>query len=139
MSNQKYKTLGAISIDEVFSYYGQRSFLYDGERIKLDNDRLAVFQKSLSCVKCRVAGNIFYIQRSGNWDWHLNLWCTTNGMKRLITIDHIIPLSKGGSSELYNLQTMCFKCNGKKADKLIISSNDIDTEDVCHRIYLVGI
>jgi len=34
------------------------------------------------------------------------------------TIDHIVPLSKGGKNSLDNLTLCCFKCNGEKADKL---------------------
>lgn len=35
----------------------------------------------------------------------------------LLTIDHIVPLSKGGKNGLYNLQVCCNKCNMKKANK----------------------
>lgn len=35
-----------------------------------------------------------------------------------MTQDHIIPRSKGGSSDLINLQPMCEKCNVKKSDAL---------------------
>ena len=35
----------------------------------------------------------------------------------LMTIDHIIPRSKGGKDELINLQPMCNTCNARKADK----------------------
>jgi hypothetical protein len=34
------------------------------------------------------------------------------------TIDHIIPLSLGGSDELDNLALACFHCNRRKANKL---------------------
>ncbi|MFI5331164.1 MAG: HNH endonuclease [Desulfobaccales bacterium] len=34
-------------------------------------------------------------------------------------IDHIIPLSKGGTDEPANMQTVCPKCNMIKADKII--------------------
>ena len=34
------------------------------------------------------------------------------------TIDHIIPVSRGGTSQATNLQLLCYKCNFKKDDKL---------------------
>ena len=33
-----------------------------------------------------------------------------------IEFDHIIPLSKGGSTEEYNLRVTCFDCNRGKSD-----------------------
>lgn len=36
---------------------------------------------------------------------------------RLMTIDHIVPLSKGGKNGLYNLQVCCISCNLKMGAK----------------------
>lgn len=36
----------------------------------------------------------------------------------LLEIDHIFPLSKGGKTEEENLQTLCWKCNRKKGNKI---------------------
>lgn len=37
----------------------------------------------------------------------------------LLEIDHIVPVSKGGLSIPENLQTLCWKCNRTKSDKII--------------------
>lgn len=36
-----------------------------------------------------------------------------------LTIDHIVPKSRGGSHHIANLQTLCQKCNSKKGDKIV--------------------
>jgi hypothetical protein len=36
----------------------------------------------------------------------------------LLEVDHMIPVSKGGLSELENLQTLCWRCNRTKSNKL---------------------
>lgn len=36
----------------------------------------------------------------------------------LLEIDHIIPVSKGGLTEENNLQTLCWKCNRSKSNKI---------------------
>ena len=37
----------------------------------------------------------------------------------LLEIDHILPVSKGGLSTPDNLQTLCWKCNRSKSDKIL--------------------
>jgi 5-methylcytosine-specific restriction endonuclease McrA len=43
--------------------------------------------------------------------------CKKCGTKKNLTIDHIIPLSKGGTNKFSNLQCLCKKCNQKKGKK----------------------
>ena len=37
----------------------------------------------------------------------------------LLEVDHIIPVSKGGKTEPSNLQTLCWKCNRTKGNKIM--------------------
>ena len=43
--------------------------------------------------------------------------CRKCGSTEFLTIDHIIPVSKGGSDENNNLQTLCSDCNTKRGNR----------------------
>lgn len=43
--------------------------------------------------------------------------CVRCGGQTPLGPDHIIPLSKGGTNWITNIQPMCFRCNLKKSDK----------------------
>lgn len=38
----------------------------------------------------------------------------------LLEVDHIIPVSKGGMSAVENLQTLCWRCNRRKSNKILV-------------------
>ncbi len=40
--------------------------------------------------------------------------CGKTKLETQLTIDHIIPLAKGGSNDISNLQTLCHTCNQQK-------------------------
>lgn len=44
--------------------------------------------------------------------------CQSCGEKNHLCIDHVIPASRGGSSEDDNLQVLCISCNTKKGNKI---------------------
>ena len=69
---------------------------------KLERElRNAVFEKSIDnngrycCARCGKTGKT----------------------RRGFQVDHIIPLNKGGKTEIDNLQILCNKCNGYKGDR----------------------
>jgi 5-methylcytosine-specific restriction endonuclease McrA len=43
--------------------------------------------------------------------------CVYCGSSKNLTLDHVIPKSRGGTNDWTNLVTSCFKCNLKKADR----------------------
>ena len=44
--------------------------------------------------------------------------CGKTHQETQLSIDHIIPLAKGGSNDVSNLQTLCLTCNQKKTHKI---------------------
>jgi 5-methylcytosine-specific restriction endonuclease McrA len=43
--------------------------------------------------------------------------CGYCGVEKDLTIDHILPRSRGGNNDWENLVTCCTRCNGKKDDR----------------------
>lgn len=59
-------------------------------------------------------------QRILKRDNHSCVYC---GNKKDLTIDHLIPKSKGGKNTWDNLVTCCISCNSKKGDKMLYETN----------------
>ena len=49
-----------------------------------------------------------------------NHTCAYCGDGEANQVDHIIPVSKGGSNELHNLVTACARCNRLKSDRALM-------------------
>lgn len=86
--------------------------------------RLGVFyREGLSCVSCGITGNNIKLWYDRNpkpelGGLHIDLFCD----EILMTVDHILPRSRGGNDAFVNKQPMCSPCNSKKGDTL--SEND---------------
>ncbi|MGL5034334.1 MAG: HNH endonuclease [Microcystaceae cyanobacterium] len=51
-------------------------------------------------------------------DRHQCQGCGQTHLETQLNIDHIIPLAKGGSNDISNLQTLCQSCNQRKKHHL---------------------
>lgn len=94
---------------------------FDGDMIKGNSQRYQTFfTKGCKCVKCGIEGKYFAKEKHlKDRSFHLNLYAIDeNGEEVLMTKDHIIPKSKGGSDDISNYQTMCERCNKAKGNKL---------------------
>jgi len=117
-----YKRYAIYSLNEVFDKIGKSLKINGFKNIPVKNHRLLNFHKNgVKCVKCGISGKFFAVEKSKtiksqnvNVGLHLNLYAVKNGEEILMTVDHIIPVSLGGTKDLNNLQTMCRDCNKKK-------------------------
>jgi hypothetical protein len=118
MSNT-YKCLKVIPTEVVVSALlaGHNTLHYQGFTISIASSRIKTYSKGVNCVHCGRTGDYFSLeQRRSDKKPHLNLYNRTkNGASVMITSDHIIPVSKGGSGCLENRQTMCSPCNSTKS------------------------
>ena len=77
---------------------------------KSSNKRKILYQRQDG--KCAICGKQLQIEDSMNKENYL-------------TFDHILPVCRGGSNSLENLQGLCWKCNQVK-DNLIESDSDAE-------------
>jgi 5-methylcytosine-specific restriction endonuclease McrA len=52
-------------------------------------------------------------------DNHTCQYCGINGKNVVLTIDHVVPRSKGGKNTWDNVTTACSSCNQKKGNSLL--------------------
>lgn len=75
-------------------------------------------------IRARRMGISGYLARS---DWNKvlaahNFACVVCGATEDLTIDHIVPLSKGGLNIIDNVQPLCRRCNSSKGNREAASS-----------------
>ena len=81
--------------------------------------RAVCIRDKFICQSCGEVGNFLpdaarvlgQEKKAANWD-------CTRYYRIPMEFDHIVPFSKGGKTEVDNLQLLCHKCNRKKGDKI---------------------
>lgn len=122
--NQHLITIARFSVNAILSRVGDgKVFItaYDSEyKVNFNSKRLILFKDNLCCVRCNIEGVYFLLQiprielkHKKYRRAHFNLFAQNN---MLMTKDHIVPASKGGRDGIFNLQTMCYKCNQNKGN-----------------------
>lgn len=86
-----------LDIPSILAVLGARAAHYDATVPRLTNDALFLRDRYLCCY----CGDLFADNRP------------------LLTRDHVLPLSRGGSDQWDNVVTSCRACNQKKDDRLV--------------------
>ncbi len=60
----------------------------------------------------------FFDSNKSSSGWYTCARCGKKLRKADVDVDHIIPQSKGGSNNIYNLQCMCKTCNRSKGNDM---------------------
>lgn len=94
----------------------ERFIRYINDKIILSNT--VRYQRSLMTKQLREE-----IKRRDNHTCQICGISTKDEPHLLLEIDHIIPLSKEGKTIESNLQTLCWRCNRKKGNKLLTNTD----------------
>ena len=116
MDEHKYITIAKISLDDFIDIV---EILNDKSKRKRNWVHL-ILTNQLICPstnkKVAYCGFDKFDQKNGNITFHFNFY-DKNGM--MFTIDHKLPLSKGGKNWVDNIQPMICFDNWNKSNKLI--------------------
>ena len=123
--NASYEALGIVSIPRAVRLVWKRS----AEVVELDGDRVLRSQHFVFAAPS-VIRLIEYVDVRGRQgrsstkrsrilmrDRHRCQYCGTRGNGFELTIDHIVPRSRGGRTTPDNLCAACFSCNQRKGDR----------------------
>ena len=128
--------------EEILALYGDRDVEFHvGElsySVHMDSLRYRTFHHTLECYQCGLKGVVMRLEYSyhqrNEFRPHFNLYGVRDGVHVLMTKDHILPVSKGGSDDEDNLKTMCAPCNEKKGNKYVPANQDNESRLQPHRI-----
>ncbi len=106
-------------------YYRQKSREY----AKANPDKVRQLRERNRAQLCRTQhlrearkrgnGGSYTVQEWNELCERYDYRCLRCGEQKPLTVDHVIPISKGGPNDISNLQPLCGSCNSTKRDKTI--------------------
>lgn len=123
--DQTYMAKTIISSERayVLHYKGNADIIYNHEEtFGLVNSEKVIHKPSIIKVRkyinhhSKVALTRDNVFKRDNYQC---VYCDDYWPKNFLTIDHVLPRSKGGKDTWDNMVTACPKCNGEKADLLV--------------------
>lgn len=58
-------------------------------------------------------------------DGYRCVYCGVNQKQERLTVDHVIPRSRGGSNTIRNLVTCCYPCNDHKGNTILADTSNL--------------
>ena len=118
-----FKTLGSpVSSDVVVRRFGswKKALIATAERAAKEGPPLNTLDQMPPQAVCsgplRKSISVrkrFNVMKRDSYTCQL---CQVSGVR--IEVDHIVPVARGGTDAMHNLQTLCFDCNRGKRDSL---------------------
>ncbi len=111
-----------MKITPLFTYAFSKELPFKDLEKFSHHRRLKVFVfKGTKCLSCPRVGIRLIEGKERKGNRHLGIYAEEgNGTLIPMSVDHIVPKSRGGSNDLSNLQPLCLPCNQLKADSLKI-------------------
>jgi len=104
-----------------YVYPGSPRIVLEGFSVYTSTQRLLTYRKETACKYCGLEARFFALEKNGNVP-HLNLYgVDENEVDVMLTSDHILPRSRGGSNGVKNRQCLCERCNCEKKNNLKIN------------------
>jgi hypothetical protein len=113
--------LAQLSVKEGFELMNlserEKPYLF-GEAIERDWKRWNVLKScELKCYRCNIRATHWQVEKHKNdWGRPFNLNVYSN--RKMLTWDHIVPKSYGGSDEPINGRVACEPCNGNRGNDM---------------------
>lgn len=108
--NQKRKAFYQLN-RELESFWHRSWSKRNPEKTRINNNNRR--------ARIRNAGGKFTAQEfrelCARYDWR----CLACGEKRPLSPDHVVPISRGGSNDISNIQPLCSECNNRKHARTI--------------------